>query len=82
MLNRPGDPNANRSVTGTNPDWVHAKARRGNALANYCVAVSSDSRYLAVGGGDNRIHVWDLQAGKYIQVRTTPFNEHCFPIVF
>lgn len=32
-------------------------------------AVSSDGRYLAVGGGDRKVHVWDARSRQYIQVQ-------------
>lgn len=71
-LHRPGDPSAGLNVTGTNPDWVKAKARTGGAVAIYTCAVSSDDRYLAVGGGDHKIHLWDLRSQTYVAVRCSP----------
>jgi WD40 repeat protein len=68
-MHRPGDANAGINVTGTNPDWVKAKARTGGAVAIYTCAVSSDDRYFAVGGGDHKIHLWDLRSQQYAAVR-------------
>lgn len=47
--------------------WVKSKARQGSALALFAAAVSSDGKYLAVGGGDRKVHVFDAQSGQYIQ---------------
>jgi WD40 repeat protein len=30
----------------------------------YCVAISKSGRWLAVGGEDNRVRIWDLETGK------------------
>lgn len=47
--------------------WVKPKARQGSWLALYAAAVSTDGRYLAVGGGDRKVHVFDAQTGAYLQ---------------
>jgi WD40 repeat protein len=51
------------------PDWVCKLPQRGGTRGLYAVAVSSDGRYLAAGGGDKQVHVWDVRTQKYIQVR-------------
>ena len=50
-------------------DWIAKHAQRGGgAGALLAAAVSSDGRYLAVGGGDRKVHVWDARSRHYIQV--------------
>ena len=59
------------AATGTPPTWVRRGPRQAGARALLAAAVSDDGRYLAVGGGDWRVHVWDVRAGgrpAYVQV--------------
>lgn len=57
-------------------DWVSkAAARAGGSRALLAAAVSSDGHYLAVGGGDRKVHVWDARSRQYIQV--TPARKRC-----
>lgn len=65
-IHRPGDSSGARSQTG--PEWKQPAARRGSTVALYAVAVSSDDRFLAAGGGDNRVHIWDLRTNEYLKV--------------
>lgn len=69
LLQRPGDKQRATARAAHPAEWVHARARRGSARALLCVAASSDGRYLAAGGGDRKVHVWDLRTDAYIQVR-------------
>jgi WD40 repeat protein len=62
----PGDNRTATTVSG--PDWVAPAARRGSSIALYAVATSSDDRYLAAGGGDKIVHVWDLRSNQYLKV--------------
>ena len=58
---------------GGRAEWVaKAAARGGGAAALLAAAVSSDGRYLAVGGGDRKVHVWDARSRQYIQVCRSP----------
>ena len=54
------------------------EAHRGPAKA---VACSSDERYVATGGGDGEVHLWDLRRGAL--VRTFPgFADHVEAVAF
>ncbi|KAG1675461.1 hypothetical protein FOA52_001760 [Chlamydomonas sp. UWO 241] len=55
------------ATTGTNPDWVKRNPRAASKLGLYAVALSYDSKYLAVGGGDKKVHVFDALSGKFLQ---------------
>lgn len=49
-------------------DWVRQGPRqsaRGSLLA---AAVSSDGRYLATGGGDKKVHIWDARSRELVKV--------------
>ncbi|GIM09576.1 hypothetical protein Vretimale_13420 [Volvox reticuliferus] len=61
-----GPPRTNTS-DGGGADWVARKARSVSRAALGAVAVSSDGRYLAVGGGDNKVHVFEASSGTYLQ---------------
>jgi WD40 repeat protein len=54
---------------GTQADWVRRGPRTSGSAALLAAAVSSDGRYLAVGGGDRKVHVWDARGRQYIKVR-------------
>jgi ribosomal RNA-processing protein 9 len=55
---------------GTPADWVKRGPRLAGRQSLLAVAVSWDAHYVAAGGGDQRVHVWDLRTRKYLQVRT------------
>lgn len=73
---RPGDgPNGTGGASTSAPsgatsggaDWVARKARSASKAALAAVAVSSDGRYLAVGGGDSKVHVFEAGgSGAYV----------------
>ncbi|KAG2439576.1 hypothetical protein HXX76_004928 [Chlamydomonas incerta] len=75
-LYRPGDgPNGSGGASTSAParansggaDWVARKARSASKAALAAVAVSSDGRYLAVGGGDSKVHVFEAGgSGAYV----------------
>ncbi|KAL3139189.1 hypothetical protein ABBQ32_005966 [Trebouxia sp. C0010 RCD-2024] len=48
-------------------EWMKRKARSISKNALLAVAISSDDRYLAVGGGDNKVHIWDPTSRQYIR---------------
>ena len=55
---------------GGTADWLSKAARRaGGARSLLAAAVSSDGVYLAVGGGDRKVHVWDVRSRQHVQVR-------------
>jgi len=48
-------------------DWVQRRrAGKGGLKALYAAAVSSDGRFLAVGGGDRKVHVFDAAGGQHV----------------
>jgi ribosomal RNA-processing protein 9 len=56
-----GAPGANRASSA---EWVRPAARlSGGDAALYAAAVSSDGRFLAVGGGSGDVHVFDVGSG-------------------
>mmetsp|Transcript_37965 Transcript_37965/g.107255 ORF Transcript_37965/g.107255 Transcript_37965/m.107255 type:complete len:519 (-) Transcript_37965:1039-2595(-) len=54
---------------GSGPDWVLKQAKReaGAKRSLHAVAVSTDRRYLAAGGGDAAVHIWDARSNKHIK---------------
>lgn len=54
----------------TTADWVKPTARQGSRNSLLSVAVSSDGRYLATGGGDKLVHIWDARNRQ--RLRTFP----------
>jgi ribosomal RNA-processing protein 9 len=54
---------------GGTAEWVGKAARRaGGTRSLLAAAVSSDGNYLAVGGGDRKVHIWDIRSRQYVQV--------------
>jgi ribosomal RNA-processing protein 9 len=53
-------------VTGT-ADWIRPAARQANRCGLLSAAVSSDGRYFATGGGDKKVHVYDVRSGDHLR---------------
>jgi hypothetical protein len=53
-------------ATGTNPDWVKRGPRQNATGSLLAAALSSDGKYLAVGGGDKAVHVFDAASGAHV----------------
>ena len=73
-MNRPGAAGHGPQQRGA--DWVYTPPQRGSAAALYAVCASHDGRYLAAGGGDKKVHIWDLRTGEHIQVRPYLAAQH------
>lgn len=54
-------------ATTTGADWVKPAARQGSSNSLLSVAVSFDGRYLAAGGGDKLVHVWDARNRQHLR---------------
>lgn len=54
--------------TGTVADWVKRGPRLSGTASLLAAALSSDGRYLAVGGGDRKVHIWDARSRQYVRV--------------
>ena len=58
------------NIGGNAAEWLGRTAQRGGGRGSLlAAAVSSDNRYLAVGGGDRTVHIWDARTGQHVQVR-------------
>jgi ribosomal RNA-processing protein 9 len=53
-------------LTGT-ADWIRPAARQANRCGLLSAAVSSDGRYLATGGGDKKVHIYDARSGDHLR---------------
>ncbi|KAI3437620.1 hypothetical protein D9Q98_000072 [Chlorella vulgaris] len=53
--------------TGTVADWVKRGPRLSGTASLLAAALSSDGRYLAVGGGDRKVHIWDARSRQYVR---------------
>lgn len=63
---------------GGQAEWVAKSATRGGGPASLLAAtVSSDGRYLAVGGGDRKVHIWDARSQQYVQVHVNTSQIEC-----
>ena len=56
------------AATGTPADWVRRGPRQSGRNSLLAAAVSSDGRYLAVGGGDKKVHIWDARSRQCVRV--------------
>lgn len=54
--------------TGTEAEWVKRGPRQSGRNSLLAAAVSSDGRYLAVGGGDKKVHIWDARSRQHVRV--------------
>lgn len=63
---------AKDAASKSGPAWVKKGPRQAGHQALLAAAVSDDGRYLAVGGGDWRVHIWDARSNEYIQVQINP----------
>lgn len=53
---------------GGRAEWIAKAAIRGGGPASLlAAAVSSDGRYLAVGGGSKVVHIWDARSQQHVQ---------------
>ncbi|KAL4451525.1 hypothetical protein ABPG75_007187 [Micractinium tetrahymenae] len=52
---------------GTAADWVNRGPRQSGRNSLLAAAVSSDGRYLAVGGGDKKVHIWDARSRQHMK---------------
>jgi ribosomal RNA-processing protein 9 len=48
-------------------DWVKRNPRQSSKRGLYAVAISSDDKFIAVGGGDKKIHLFDGASGSFLQ---------------
>ena len=62
-------PSKPEKASSSGPDWVKKGPRQAARRALLAAAVSDDGHYLAVGGGDWQVHVWDARSNEYIQVQ-------------
>ncbi|GMH38155.1 hypothetical protein BSKO_06039 [Bryopsis sp. KO-2023] len=53
-------------LKGTRADWVKAPSAKVPKSSFISVAVSSDGHFLAIGGGDMQIHIFDLRTEQYL----------------
>jgi ribosomal RNA-processing protein 9 len=64
---RLGAPAPGGAARPAGPEWVAPAARQGACGALLAVAVSSDGRHLAVGGGDALVHLYDARSGAHVR---------------
>ena len=51
------------------PEWVKKGPRIAGKAALLAVDVSDDGKFLAVGGGDRLLHIFDAHSHELIQVK-------------
>ena len=55
------------AATSSGPEWVKRNPRQASKRGLYAAALSSDGKFLAVGGGDRKVHVFDAATGAFLQ---------------
>lgn len=84
---RPGDrTSAGAEASTSGADWVKARDRVGSRGALYAVALSSDGKYLTVGGGDKKVGggghasanrvIWRAPCSLCCGIRLAAVSEH------
>jgi WD40 repeat protein len=64
-----GGVKASAEGMSTGAEWVKSAPRQGGGRNSLLAcAVSSDARYLAVGGNDRKVHVYDARTRQHLQV--------------
>ena len=58
------------AATHNGPDWVKRGARASGKEALLAVAISDDGHFLAAGGGDRCVHVFDARSHQLVQARS------------
>lgn len=68
VLCRPGSraAAAAAAAAGTTADWVKRGPRQNPTSSLLAAALSSDGKYLVVGGGDKAVHVFDAGSGSHV----------------
>jgi hypothetical protein len=81
VLCRPGSKAAKAAAAaaGTTADWVQKGPRMNPTSSLLAAAVSSDGKFLAVGGGDKMVHVFEAGSGTHVQVRVGPCKHAAAP---
>lgn len=80
-MRRPGERLKGGGVVGDTPEgqtvaeptgapWMKRLRAQGATRALYSCAVSSDGAFLAVGGGDKKIHVFDVRSSAHVAAFT------------
>lgn len=49
-------------------DWLRQGPRQSSCRSLLAAAISSDGQYLAVGGGDKKVHIWDTRSRDLLKV--------------
>ena len=62
-----GSTGAQGTVLKSGPEWVQKSSRRSNVASTLALSISSDGRYLAAGGGDAMVHIFDPQTGEHLK---------------
>lgn len=60
---------------------VREPRNKKHSRATLALAVSSDGRYLATGGVDRHIHIWDVRTREHVQVIMIRSRFFCFVVV-
>jgi hypothetical protein len=54
------------AAAGTTADWVKRGPRQNPTSSLLAAALSTDGKYLVVGGGDKAVHVFDAGSGAHV----------------
>lgn len=61
---------------------VREPRNKKHSRESHALAVSSDGRYLATGGVDRHVHIWDVRTREHVQVMINPVFVLWFSICF
>jgi WD40 repeat protein len=63
-------PASPRKATATTRIWTPLKTLEGHTKAVHCTAVSPDGKYMASGGNDSMVRLWERESGRLVHTVT------------
>jgi serine/threonine protein kinase/sugar lactone lactonase YvrE len=63
-------PSPSRKTSATPRIWTPLKTPEGHTKAVHCIAMSPDGKYVASGGNDSMVRLWERESGRLVRTMT------------